>query len=499
MNIIVEKSRAVSALFCFKLEKLLLLSNLFFNVMNTMLDKVDLLVEELKSLLPMKEEYQKQLDKKFRLEFNYNSNHLEGNTLTYGETQLLLIFDDTKGNHTMREYEEMKAHDVAYKYIQELALDKEQPLTENIIKNLNEIILVRPFWKEAITSDGQNTRRLIKVGDYKEQPNSVRLQNGEIFEYPSPTDVPILIADLLEWYRNEENNLHPLTLAAMLHYKFVSIHPFDDGNGRVARLLMNNVLLKNNLPPVIIKSKDKENYLRALRVADSDSYEELITYVEEQLIWSLEKSITAAKGESIEDKDDLDKKLSMLKKEIEVEGNEKEIKEELFLGLVKIKYEQWIKELLEKIIITTLKFDEFYTHPAHSVSCNFDFLDGNSQLITNISDLDNFVQFLDSIEKPDLVISKANIFFNASFGAYKKGGTNPFECNYSVKIYFDRYSYKISVERFDKGFQNGKYEDVLISDRLLHIPMSKSEIDEADKLWGENLYNHLEYYRERIK
>jgi Fic family protein len=88
---------------------------------------------------------------------------------------LLLLFDDTKGNHTLREYEEMKAHDVAWQLVEEWAKDAERPLTEQNIKNLNEVILVRPFWKEAITSDGQATRRQIKVGDYKAHPNSVRL------------------------------------------------------------------------------------------------------------------------------------------------------------------------------------------------------------------------------------------------------------------------------------------------------------------------------------
>ena len=274
------------------------------------------MAEQLKKLLPMKPEDKQRLDKKFRLEFNYNSNHLEGNTLTYSETKLLLIFDDTQGNHTMREYEEMKAHDVAYHLVEEWAKEKERPLTEQIIKNLNEVILVRPFWKDAITPDGKNTRRLIKVGDYKEYPNSVRLANGEMFEYAAPTDTPILMQELIDWYRQEENEIHPVTLAAMLHYKFVRIHPFDDGNGRVSRLLMNYVLLRNGLPPVVIKSEDKLNYLRALNRADIGDYEAFIDYIAQQAVWSLQLSIRAAKGESIDEPGDLDKKLTQLRRKL---------------------------------------------------------------------------------------------------------------------------------------------------------------------------------------
>ena len=95
--------------------------------MQTELQQVDDLLIELNNLRPLKPELQQKLEKKFRLEFSYNSNHLEGNTLTYGETELLLLFDDTRGNHTLREYEEMKAHDVAYKLITDLAKDFERP------------------------------------------------------------------------------------------------------------------------------------------------------------------------------------------------------------------------------------------------------------------------------------------------------------------------------------------------------------------------------------
>jgi Fic family protein len=286
--------------------------------MNSAIERIEHLRKELQSLLPMKAENQQRLDKKFRLEFNYNSNHIEGNTLTYGETALLLLYDDTKGNHTFREYEEMKSHDVAFEMIKEWAKDKERPLTEAQIKNLNEIILVRPFWKDAITEEGQNTRRQIKVGEYKKYPNSVRLQNGEMFNYASPTDTPILMGELIDWYRSEEEKgeMHPLDLASLFHYKFVCIHPFDDGNGRISRLLMNYVLIKNDLPPVIIKSEDKRNYLQALHLADIGDLDAFADYIAEQVIWSLEISVKAAKGQSVDEDGDLDKKLSLLKKQL---------------------------------------------------------------------------------------------------------------------------------------------------------------------------------------
>ena len=280
-------------------------------------DYIDQLSATYHSLLPMSPENQRRWDEKVRLEFNYNSNHIEGNTLTYGDTQLLLLFDETHGSRPMRDYEEMKAHDVAFQKIKEWATDTETPLTEQDIKNLNQIILVQPFWKDAITPDGQPTRRQITVGNYKTQPNSVLLPNGELFEYTAPQEVPVRMQALMEWYRDEQTALHPVTLAAMFHYKFVCIHPFDDGNGRVSRLLMNYVLLAHKLPPVVIKSSDKQNYFHALHLADTGQYEAFIRYIAEQVVSSLEMAIKAAKGESIEEPDDLDKEIALLARQLQ--------------------------------------------------------------------------------------------------------------------------------------------------------------------------------------
>ena len=168
------------------------------------INRIEIQRQELAALTPMSATNQENVDRKFRLEFNYNSNHIEGNTLTYGETVLYLIFDKTTGNHEGREYEEMKASDAALKLIQETAADKERPLTEAFIKNLNKVILVRPYWANAITPDGQPTRRQITIGDYKKQPNSVRLQNGEMFHYTSPEETPAKMGELVAWFREEQ-------------------------------------------------------------------------------------------------------------------------------------------------------------------------------------------------------------------------------------------------------------------------------------------------------
>jgi len=278
------------------------------------IDTVNALKIELDNKLPLKAEDNKRLQKKLRLEFNYNSNHLEGNTLTYGQTQLLLFFDKSSGDVPVSDIEEMKAHDVALSQIEEIAKENERPLTETFIKELNKTILVNPFWKDAISPNGTPTRKKIEIGQYKTSPNSVQLKNGKIHEYASPEETPALMGDLLNWYNSNIDQLHPVQLAAEFHYRFVCIHPFDDGNGRVARLIMNYILLKNDYPPVIIKSEDKEGYLTALQKADTGDIESLIEYIEMQSIWSLELSIKAANGEDIDELGDIEKEIEILKR-----------------------------------------------------------------------------------------------------------------------------------------------------------------------------------------
>jgi Fic family protein len=263
--------------------------------MLAILQEINVLHSKLKNLPALELSVQKKLEKQTRLAFSYNSNHLEGNKLTFSQTELLLIFDQTSGDHDMRELEEMKAHDVAYTMVKDWASNPNHYLTEINIRNLNEIILVRPFWKEAITADGQNTRRLINIGEYKKMPNSVRLQNGEIFEYASPIETPIKMGELMEWYHItcKEQKLHPVEIASILHHKFVLIHPFDDGNGRISRLLINYILLKNNYPPIIIKSEDKKNYLLALRQTDVGNIEFFTKYIAQLLLESLASIVDA--------------------------------------------------------------------------------------------------------------------------------------------------------------------------------------------------------------
>jgi len=231
---------------------------------------IETLYNQWQALQPLDEKLERNINQQFMIDFNYNSNHLEGNTLTYGQTKLLLLFGDTIGNASMQDYEEMKAHNVGLEMMKAEAKDKSRMLSERFIRELNQTILVRDYYKTS--SDG-DYRYKINVGVYKTRPNSVITPAGELFDYASPEETPSLMGDLVAWHNAVETghvpSLHPIELAALFHYRYIRIHPFEDGNGRIARLLVNYILLRHNYPMLVIRSDDRNNYLKALRQCDS--------------------------------------------------------------------------------------------------------------------------------------------------------------------------------------------------------------------------------------
>ena len=289
------------------------------------MNKIETLFKEWQALQPVKEEYQQRLDQKFMLEFNYNSNHIEGNTLTYGQTEMLLMFGKVVDEANMKDLEEMKASNVGLKMVKEMALDKEQPLTEYFIRTLHKTLLREDYTVHRQLPDGTSTSYVVHAGQYKTRPNSVITATGERFEYASPEETPALMTDLLQWYNQAEaeGNMTPIELASLFHYRYIRIHPFEDGNGRISRLMVNYILYRHGYPMIVVKSADKTNYLTALNRCDvtvgpvpSDgAHAELsqimpfVDYMSKCLIRALEISIKGAKGESIEEADDWRKNL----------------------------------------------------------------------------------------------------------------------------------------------------------------------------------------------
>ncbi|MGA2296645.1 MAG: Fic family protein [FCB group bacterium] len=287
--------------------------------LKNIIERIDQLKAEVDALRPMKPEQEQRLLQKVRLDWNYHSSKIEGNTLSYGETKALLLWGITAQGKPLRDHLEMKGHNEAVEYIMDILKGKEIPITEHFIREFHKIIIPEEYFLDAKTPDGLPAKRKITPGQYKTMPNHVETPTGEIFYFASPEETPAKMMDLMNWYKKEceEKKDHPLIIASMFHYQFLRIHPFDDGNGRMSRLLMNLILMQFGYPPAIVQTERREDYINSLQYADADDFDKFIIFIGERLIESLELWLKAAKGEAIDEVVDMEKVIKNLNDKID--------------------------------------------------------------------------------------------------------------------------------------------------------------------------------------
>lgn len=239
-----------------------------FNLDKTYFNKVDELNNKLNSKRPFSKETLKSLRNSINIEWTYNSNGIEGNTLTLRETQIVLE-GITVGGKTLREHLEAINHEKAIEYIEDLVKEK-NPVTEWNIKNIHQLVL-----KEI---DDKN------AGKYRSENVAIM---GATHTPPDHLIVPELMEKLILNYQ-KWNKYHPIIKAALIHGELVKIHPFIDGNGRTSRLVMNLSLMNSGYLPVIIKKENRLEYYNALDKAhttgDYTDFVKLVTNLEIEMI-----------------------------------------------------------------------------------------------------------------------------------------------------------------------------------------------------------------------
>ena len=281
------------------------------------LERIDRLKNELDALRPLPADVVERVEQKLRLESNYHSNAVEGNSLTLGETRSLILHGLTARGKPMRDHLDIEGHDRAVEMI-ERAVKETQGLNEVFIRNLHRVLLKEPYETEAMTPDGRRTMRPITLGEYKTTPNNVKTSTGETYYFTPPEQVKPAMTDLLDWYRAQEAaSEHPVIIAATFHYRFVRIHPFDDGNGRMARLIMNLILIKHGYTVAIVQSDERARYLEELERADqTEDLAQFIGYIASCCTYALDLYLRAARGESTEDPEDIDREIELFKRSV---------------------------------------------------------------------------------------------------------------------------------------------------------------------------------------
>ena len=231
-------------------------------------EEVDNLKRKLDSKRPIPKETLKSLRESINLEWTYNSNGIEGNTLTLRETQVVLE-GITVGGKSIKEHLEAINHEKAILFLDDLVKDNE-PISEWNIKNIHQLIL-----KDI---DNEN------AGRYRKENVTIK---GATHIPPDYLKVPELMEKLILTY-NTWNEYHPIIQAALLHGELVKIHPFVDGNGRTSRLLMNLDLMNSGYNPVIIKKESRLKYYEALDKAHTTGnytdFVKLVTKLEVEML-----------------------------------------------------------------------------------------------------------------------------------------------------------------------------------------------------------------------
>ena len=281
------------------------------------LEAIDGLKEELDRLRPMPPTVIAQVEQKLRLEANYHSNAIEGNTLSLGETRSLILHGLTAHGKPMRDHLDIEGHDAAVKVIED-AVQNDYRLNEVFIRNLHKLLLKEPYEADAVTQDGRRVKRTITIGNYKTTPNNVRTSTGETYYFTPPEQVKPAMSDLIDWYRAQEQEAeHPIIIAATFHYRFVRIHPFDDGNGRMARLLMNMILIKHGYTVALVRIDGREEYIDKLEQVDrTENLTDFTHYIARCCEYSLNLHLKAARGESIEEVDDIDREIALFRRSL---------------------------------------------------------------------------------------------------------------------------------------------------------------------------------------
>ncbi len=255
-----------------------------FNTMNEILTRLEQKKARLDAARPLPAGVLARLKEHFDVEWTYHSNAIEGSTLTLAETRLILLDGLTVSGKSLREHLEAINHKHAIDLVEALAVEAE-PITEHDIRQIHALILR--------TIDDEN------AGAYRKAQVYI---TGSTYVPPAAIEVSPLMRELVIWLNSgDAAELHPAVRAALAHFRLVHIHPFIDGNGRMARLVMNLILLREEFPPAVIRRERRPEYYHTLDQAHEGDTDPFVTLVAEEAERSLDvwlKAIPADCGKT---------------------------------------------------------------------------------------------------------------------------------------------------------------------------------------------------------
>jgi len=235
-------------------------------------NRIEEKLNKLNDLRPLPKSALKKLQDHLRIEMTYNSNAIEGNSLTLKETALVINEGITVKGKPLKDHLEARDHIMALDYLYDLVENgKNHTISEHLIRSIHQIIM-------------QDTDKQW-AGVYR---NSNVIITGANYNPPDALNISHKMKEFIDWIKNNKKKLHIIEFSALLHHKLVFIHPFFDGNGRTARIIMNLFILQYGFPLVIIFKNDCKKYYSVLSQADKENYKPLVQFIAQSVERSLD-------------------------------------------------------------------------------------------------------------------------------------------------------------------------------------------------------------------
>jgi Fic family protein len=238
--------------------------------------RLDEKLQQLNLLRPLNSAQLEKLREQLEIEMTYNSNAIEGNSLTLRETALVLQEGLTIKGKPLKDHLEAKDHKEALSFLEELVGQERYSMSERLIRQLHQLV-VRETESEW-------------AGKYR---NGSVLIAGADHTPPDAVNISPLMEELMHWLKKTERTMHPIEHAALFHHRLAAIHPFFDGNGRTARLAMNLLVMRHGYPLTIILKHDRKKYYRVLQQADGGNVGPLVLFIAQAVERSLDLYLRA--------------------------------------------------------------------------------------------------------------------------------------------------------------------------------------------------------------